>query len=60
MVGGYDIFLINGRSVMIAADRYEYEDGTYTFYLDDDCVGEFQKNNIAGISVIAFDEDEDF
>ena len=52
MLIGYDVFLINGKSVMVMADRYEYEDGTYTFYDEDECVGEFQKNNIAGITVI--------
>lgn len=56
---GYAIFLINGKCVAVKADKYEYDDGTYSFFYDDECVAEFQKNNIAGISVAEVEIDEE-
>lgn len=56
---GYAVFLINGKIVAIPAERYEYENGTYSFYCDDECIAEFQKNNIAGISVAEVENDEE-
>lgn len=59
MAIGYDIFLINGRAIEVSAESYEYEDGTYKFFDEEgEVVGEFQKNNIAGITVIEDDEDD--
>ena len=54
----FEIWLINGRYIQLEADSYELEDGTYKFYLEEEIIAEYQKNNIAGFLILRY-EDED-
>ena len=49
--------MINGRIVCFGADEVRDYGESYAFYVDDEIVGEFKKNNIAGyIQVRRYDD----
>ena len=53
----YEIIMINGRIVCFGADEVRDYGESYAFYVDDEIVGEFKKNNIAGyIQVRRYDD----
>ena len=55
----YQVVLINGKIIEFLAEEYEYEDGTYTFYVGGEVMAQFQRNNIAGFSCFEVEDDEE-
>ena len=54
-----DIVLINGSMIQIACDRYMDYGDDVVVYFEEEVIGTFRKNNIAGFYVESFDEEED-
>jgi hypothetical protein len=55
----YQVITLNARIIEFEADRVEMEDGVYTFYEDDEVIGEFKRDNIAGYVLCACDDEEE-
>lgn len=53
----YQVYFINGRVVEFFAERLTIEDGVCNFMVEDEVVGEFKLDNIAGYLSVAEEED---
>lgn len=48
--------LHSSRAITIIAEHVVWHDGLVEFYAHDECVGEFQRANVAGVVVVGDDE----
>ena len=57
----YTVVTLNGKGFAFYADEISEYDGTYTFLLEGETVGEFKKDAIAGyfITRIFYEDEED-
>lgn len=55
----FQVFTINAKQIVFIADRVESDETKHVFYIDDEIIGEFQRNNIAGYMSCEEEEDEE-